>query len=302
LPTFIDQVKTGTALTTTLPGWGEVVSLPWYKSLPLTAIKLVVGVIRVEVEPGQILLLAIIFGGLIWIVKRVLKTENGRLLAVWLGLPVLMAFGISFWIPVLEPKRVLFVLPAFYILLGVGVEKLKKRWLASGLIIFNLVTVFTYYINPVLHREEWREAVMQVEKIALDDSVVVFAFPQPFAPWQWYQEEGLEVVATGTLLVDKETNLDEVLRLVAMKEEVYVFEYLMDLSDPERRVFAWLEDKGYQEIGAVDFNGVGLVHIYKLPRAYTRGVRPLEAGEKYVLPGILPGSNKSAKIYARVGQ
>ena len=69
------------------------------------------------------------------------------------------------------------------------------------------------------------------------------------------------------LLIDENINLDQRLQEAQVKRKLFVFEYLMGLTDPDRRIFSWLENNGFTLIEIRNFHGVGFVHIYERTNA-----------------------------------
>ncbi|OGV91182.1 hypothetical protein A3A66_00995 [Microgenomates group bacterium RIFCSPLOWO2_01_FULL_46_13] len=267
LPQLWQQVLGSRYLVENLPGWQEVVSLPLVKALPLTVGKLLIGRVPFDFTLGKIILTAVMTGSvaiLSWSVVR--KSEQTS--KFWLVVvPLLSVWLFSLMVPVIEPKRLMYLLPIVYGLVALGGK--DKRWggaVLTLIVLMNLTVTFSYYRFSYLKREQWRQAVNFIETEATPDTAVLFAFPEPFAPWQWYESKGVKAVTTQTLRVRKETNLNSLLASLTGYRQVYVFEYLMDLTDPERRVFAWLYDRGYQQREIKDFSGVGFVYLFEWPR------------------------------------
>lgn len=264
LPMFFKQLKAGMGLKENFAGWATAVSLPWAKSLPLTAIRFTIGMIPVELNIFQIVLFSLIFLATFFIIKPVIKSKKIKPILFWLIIPVLLSFLFSFFIPVLEPKRVMFVLPAFWILLGVGIYKHKsKNILISLILLAQIILLGIHMTSPSLKRENWKQAVEFVQDSSHQNKTVLFAFPGAFAPWTWYQQDLVPYYATKTLTVPSISYLDEVIGKSLDYETIFVFEYLMDLSDPQRHIFSWLELHDYTKTEIKDFHGVGFIHIYQ---------------------------------------
>lgn len=264
LPMFFKQLKAGMGLKENFAGWATAVSLPWAKSLPLTAIRFVIGMIPVELSIFQITLFSLVFSSIIYIIKPVIKSKTIKPILFWLIAPILLSFLFSFFIPVLEPKRVMFVLPAFWIILAVGLHQYKLKNILISLILFAQIFLLGIHMtSPSLKRENWKQAVAFVQDSSYQDKAVIFAFPGAFAPWTWYQKDVVPHYATKTLKVPSISYLDEALGKSLDYETIFVFEYLMDLSDPDRYVFSWLELHNYTNTEIKDFHGVGFIHIYQ---------------------------------------
>ncbi len=275
LPIFSLQLAAGGDVQAQLPGWSAVVSVPQLKSLPLVVAKFVFGVLDVEVSWPFIAGLVGIgawFGVVSWQLRKVGRWSWNHpvvIASVWLVLPILGAWLVSFVIPVLQPKRVLFSLPAWYLLVGWLGTQSKVKWGSFGLgllLVINVWGTLAYYRQPQYQREDWRAVQTWVRsRYPATKTVAVFAFPEAFAPWRWYDDDGYSVIATGQLHVDQVPDLAEVLKPVTEYEYVVTFDYLNDLSDPARKVNQVLRSLGYTEVELRSWPGVGFVRIWSKP-------------------------------------
>lgn len=272
LPIFRLQLAAGGEVQAQLPGWSGVVSVPQLKSLPLVVVKFVFGVLDVEPTWPFVLSLAGIGAWLSWLGWQLREGTRWSwdhplvLASIWLFIPVLAAWLISFVIPVLQPKRVLFALPAWYLAVSwLGTQtKTKLGSIGLGLLLtINLWGTLAYYQLPQYQREDWRAVHAWVtERYPATKSVAVFAFPEAFAPWRWYDDGTYPVLATGHLHVDQVADLAEALKPVTESEYVVTFDYLSDLSDPERKVWQVLRNLGYSEVEIQSWPGVGFVRVW----------------------------------------
>jgi len=117
----------------------------------------------------------------------------------------------------------------------------------------HLRPLFIYWTNPKFHREDWRAATNEIP------ANVIFAWPVPFDPYIWYGGKGKGVVRHFP------ANKDEVSKsmgLLGNLSEVYFFEYLQTLSDPNKEIQTWLTENGYVLIKTLNYNGVGLIYKY----------------------------------------
>lgn len=264
VPFFLKQLSVGIGLKSTYLGWAEAVSLPWFKSLPLTAIRFLIGMIRVDLTMLQLLAFGAIFVGLGYFIIKLSKTKASQALLIWLIAPTLFAFVISFAVPVLEPKRLLFSLPALWIFFALILEKFKSNFMLQKIFIaIYAIPLMIHLFSPTLLREDWKSSVDYIQTTATQSSVVMFAFPQPFAPFRWYQDNSVPTVSTGLLTVPNKEYLDEITKDALLYDQVFVYDYLMDLSDPNRLIYSWLQQNGYQEVSVKDFHGVGFVKVFQ---------------------------------------
>lgn len=280
LPTFKLQIQAGGLLRQDLPGWSEVVSLSQLKSLPLVGGKFIYGVLNLELSNFFIMtglaltstsLLAIFF----WFrdKKYRIKINSDSFefqMVCWLLIPLLAAWIVSFWIPIIQPKRVLFLLPAFYLLISSFLMSLKTthlKWLSIGLLLaVNVYSVTQYYVQPKLQRENWRSLQNQItQKYSQSNTVVIFAFPEPFAPWRWYDQGEFQTLSLGYLGSKSEPEVSQQLKTAAEKEIVIIFDYLTDLSDPQHDLIKTIESFGFKSIEVIDYPNIGFVRVYSRP-------------------------------------
>lgn len=281
LPFLLGQFKQGSVVQSVLPGWASIVAMPQVKSLPLVAAKFLFG--AVNIEPSAYFIVA----GLIVLASGAVATRDltkktiasARPLIFWLVVPILSAWLISFVVPVLQPKRVLFSLPAFYLCLAILIDQGWRRvgrlgaWaLLATLLSINLYSTYSYYRLPELQRENWRALHAQIiRQYPKDSSVAVFAFSEPFAPWRWYDDGSYPTVSLGMLGRTDQEKTARMLRPVLNERYRYVlvFDYLRDLTDPENLIPTYLQETGYVERDTIDYPNIGFVRVFSRKEAAT---------------------------------
>src|SRR3989344_3625352 len=267
IPSFWQQLGIGSSLRFTLPGWSEAVSTTIYKSLPLIFAKFTLGRITFANKwfyGGLVSGLFIFFGILFAGGYKKFKSEISQvgLLGV---LPILLAFGAAFFLPILAPQRVLFSLPFFYVLWSIGLVS-RPRLKQVGLTILIGVSLYSWYLyhsRPEFQREQWRQAVSYVENNRTAKSKVIFVFPDAFAPWQWYSHGLVENIAVAPTFTVKETELSQFTSSLVTSDRLFYFHYLTDLTDPSHRSENYLVNLGFFETQKIDFPGVGFISIYE---------------------------------------
>lgn len=263
LPKFIEQLQSGMTLKSEYIGWSTAVSLPWQKSLPLTGVRFLIGMIKVDLNLIQISLFLVLGVGILYLITKAARQMEGKVVLLWLSIPILSAFLVSFFIPVLEPKRVLFCLPALWILMGKGIETLQlKTWKLIVLCALYALPISWHIGSQSMLREDWKSSVSYIEAKANSSSVVMFVFPGEFAPFSWYRKETIDTIATEVFIVEDIAFLNENLKDVLLYDQIFIYDYLMDLSDPQRITHSWLKTNGFKEASVTDFRGVGFVRTY----------------------------------------
>lgn len=313
IPIFLSQLTAGRLVQLNLPGWSEVVSFPPFKSLPLVFGRFVFGVIPVDISIGFVVISVVLVAGLGWLwwqhhknlKSKTTKPQALKFVLIWLTVPLFTAWAFSFILPVLQPKRVLFLLPAWTLLIAI----LVTPWLADfisqlrslpkslkslpkllskppitplpkplvagaillGVLLLNLYGTLNYYAKPHLQREDWRSLHQEIlESYPAEKSLAVFSFPAPFAPWEWYDDGQYLTFSTGYLFVDKVDDLPlELQTAVSDKDYVLVFDYLRDLTDPQDKILSTLVDLGYKHRDTLDRPGIGFVRVYMTKEAAT---------------------------------
>ena len=282
LPMFFQQLQAGQLLRTALPGWQAVVSFTQAKSLLLTIGKFIVGMVSLK---GVIWLvfIAILLSGIAvlmgtWLVDHWSELRQKPhpvkvfwLLLCWLLLPILSAWLVSFIVPVLQPKRVLFSLPAFYLLFAFLVTTTTRRAVTLFCQLFLLVffinvhifALTAYFVTPQYQREDWRSLHQEIiTKYPESNSIIIFSFPEAFAPWRWYDDGSYPSVVTGKLYVRRGDDLS-ILRQATEYRYVLVPDYLRDLTDPDNAILAELEKYGYHEVDRITpKTSLGVVRVY----------------------------------------
>ncbi len=269
LPIFAIQAGGGSWLQANLPAWKATVGGATLKQLVLVWTKFVLGRISLSNK--------LLYYGLVGIASIVpfyagflfFKSERRyRIVWLWLVVPLALAFLVSFMFPAFTYFRFIFVLPAFYLVISLGLAQIKtqefKIILASFMILVNLVGWSIYVLDPNQQREMWRQAVSFIEGNAKVKDIVVFDYPEPFAPYRWYARNKVEAVgvadsiSANSALTSKKTK-----EATKGKNGIYYFEYLVDLTDPGRIVEKTLGEERFKVSKIYgDFVGVGQIKYF----------------------------------------
>lgn len=278
LPFFWQQLQAGQLLRQSLSGWEEVVSFSQLKAVLLVPAKFIYGVSDLELQPFYLASAALVVGFLLislWrsrsLLSRWPKKTAFLFTALLLLLPLLLAWVTSFWLPLLQPKRVLFLLPLFYLLLSAWVEQSKKSWsplvfLLPLLLSLNLWGCWQYWSKAQLQREDWRGLIQQLnQQLPIDRSIALFAFPEPYAPWRYYQEQSFATLSSGLHDLRQLADPQDHFKQISNYDYVVVFDYLRDLSDPDDQLLTIVRNLGFSEILVLDYPNIGFVRIYSAP-------------------------------------
>ncbi len=271
LPKFLEQLEAGQALRISMPGWEKVVSLPQLKTAMLIPLKFVFGVSDLQLNFSYIFLALAIFLPLSYLLYLALKEKNRHLsfFLYVLFLPLLISWLVSFFVPVLQAKRVLFLLPIFALLEAFLITTYQKkhpniiRIFLTSILIINLFSTFAYWNKPKLQRENWRTLNQEiVQKFPKESTALVFSFSQPFASFEFYNQSTYKTFSTGVYYTNQLENPAEIFKDLVNYRYVLVFDYLRDLTDPDDIVLKTVQDLGFKPAGVLDYPNIGFVRIY----------------------------------------
>ena len=274
IPQFIKQLNIGTGLVSALPGWGDAVSTPIVKILPLIFVKFIIGRITFDNKLVYGSISAILFTIFTYLTIKGCKKniKMAKQLLVLLIVPIISAFLVSIFLPILAPQRVLYVLPIFYLLISLGLNSIDNKQVKIGIIgIFLVISSYSNYqcvTNVRFQREQWRQAVKFVESQGNSKSIAVFIFPEAFAPWKYYSRKIVPSIGVASKFVVNQQDLKQSFDRINKSDKVFLFHYLEDLTEPEKQVSKYLIDLGFIEIKKTDFPGVGFISIYEKYIAY----------------------------------
>ncbi|OGM70766.1 hypothetical protein A2975_02655 [Candidatus Woesebacteria bacterium RIFCSPLOWO2_01_FULL_44_14] len=243
LPTFIKQLTGGLGVKNISPAWWNILGKTSLKEIALVPTKFMLG--RISFESDW--LYGVVVAGLgilfFWLLFRARRAN--KLFWYWLIVPAGLAALIGFFVPVFNYFRILFVLPAFYILVAAGISTLKSKWrsVVLGLVLtVNVVTSGIYLVNPKFHREDWRGAVNFVESQKDEGDITLFVQDSQMEAYRYYAPGAKLAGGPDTLKGEFDT--------------IWLMRYVQPLFDPSDTVRQKIESLGYEKQGEYDFNGV----------------------------------------------
>lgn len=284
LPKFYEQFTTGQALRESMPGWERVVSLPQLKTALLVPAKFIFGVL--DLEPTWPFLglggVVVSISGYLLLHKwrRGLRRPSDRqiwqILLTCLALPLLLSWLVSFVVPVLQAKRVLLLLPfwslflAWLISQAAATAQAASTWSArlARILLLALLTIgvwanTAYWTTPALQRENWRSLQTEIStRFNPSHTILVFGFDQAFASWRHYDQGQFPTFASGSFDTSRQPQLAEEIKVIDRYQYVLLFDYLLDLTDRERRLEQLILELGFREAGVLDYPVLGFVRIY----------------------------------------
>lgn len=258
---LVKQLILGIQTANILRGWGEVVGGSDLKNIALLWVKMLIG--KISFDNNYLYGLVIIITSLVFIsafLKFKFKEIKKNYLFYLLIIPPLLGILISFFVPIFLYFRFLYILPAFYLLVAMGIEKysgvFKKVLLAACLIIL-LNCSLVYLFNPDFHREDWREAVRFLDK---QNSLVLFENSEVIAPYLYYSQKSQQA-KPAFKKIPADSKEDISINLNDIKE-LYVVNYLKEITDPSKLLERNLDINGFKKDKSWDFRGVGFITLY----------------------------------------
>lgn len=171
LPSFISSLGVGQFILSESAQWGRVVGGLSLKSLPLTWVKFNLG--RISFAPiwlyGTIVLSLAVLHLKVFSKIR-LSAISHRPLLLWLIAPVVLGLLTAIFLPVYAYFRVLFVLPAYLLLLALALSPLRS-WITHLFLALNLIFLSIFWFTPRFHREDWRSLARD---LATDSAPIAF--------------------------------------------------------------------------------------------------------------------------------
>lgn len=267
LPTFWEQVKNYQVLLKDFGKWKDVAGGISLKEISLLWIKIFGGRISFYPKTFYYAFVIVISIPIVYVILKGALKRHFLPIYFWIFVPVFLCIVASIFFPAFNYFRFVFILPAVFILTAYGITNLKSVKVAKACFLMIVSAFFIqngiYTFDPSQQRENWREAVRYVETKRDYEKLAIFSFPEPFAPYRWYSK-GLIRSAGGIdkLNLDLQMTKKKVEAAIAGKQTVYYFEYLYELTDPNKVVEQIIIQNGYSVLSRKDFVGVGIVTAY----------------------------------------
>lgn len=267
---FPKQLETGLLAADASPAWSQVVGAPTVNNLAITFVKFTIG--RISFENNLIYVLTFIpvalFVSIMFLLSLFRLSRIRTFLIFWFFLPILLSFLIAFFIPIFAYFRFIFVLPAFYIIWASAINNVNIKKLTTTLLLFalsiNLISLSIYFLIPKFQREDWKGATNYVFNQSTTSSIVLFESVNSMAPFNYYNKNRLGAASALSGFSAQEADVYEnISRLTKDKNQVFLFQYLSGITDPDGIVFEEVLKQGFMNTTTRDFPGVGFVYEFK---------------------------------------
>lgn len=258
-PILINQLRQGLIMQSRYPVWQATVGSSRLKAALLLPLKFVIG--RISWQPQKLYLLT---GGLLtlffWLPallplkKSSVNKAKQKLVCSLLFLPPLIALLISPWISVFSYFRFLYLLPLFYLAIGLSKTILSKkifRLLTASLLAVNLICSAVYLFNSHYHRENWRGMVNWLHQDNTQHAPVI-VLSQVNKAFIYYDQQ-----KSNTFYVSppKKPNLSP---KATDQNKIYLVSYGLPIFDPNDKIRKELKAKGLMPKTGKSFRKVGV--------------------------------------------
>ena len=228
LPSFIASLGIGKYTLSLSSAWGTVVGGLEWKSLPLTWVKFSIGRISFDNNLLYTVIMLTVLTIHFLILRRVDWKKYGVLLW-WLIPPVILGLLTAWILPIYSYFRVLFVLPAYTLLLAHGLATFKHKSMLNMVLLGNIIFLMISWATPRFRHEDWRSAA----KLLLADPSATIAMPS--------HEQNAGLLYYGV----EENRIFEPSRQPIVGDKVYYVRYAEELFDGGRLGQANFATSGY---------------------------------------------------------
>jgi mannosyltransferase len=234
IPSFLTSFQLGTRDAIATPGWGRVVGGASLKALALTWVKFSLGRISFAATWLYGLVVgatALLHLSLIRATRRKVQSldrDQLWLYVIWGVVPVVLGLGISLFVPVYSYTRVLFVLPAYILVLALGLSTTSSRAIRFAILAIQCLALGYYWLTPRFHKEDWRALTHDILTYASREVVLPSTRQDPALVYYLPSEK---IRATSEALGEVKTILH--------------IAYVEDAFDPGRRGRTHLSELGY---------------------------------------------------------
>jgi mannosyltransferase len=206
---------------------------------------------------------------------------------LYLCLPILTMYVLSLSRPAYDPKFLLLVTPAFYLLLarGVGAEWLTgdagaspglpvativRYALTAALLLFviaaSVPALKDYYFDQRYARDDYRGMASYVTAAGREGDAIILNAPGQVDIFSYYYEGDLPVYPLpGQRPLDQAKTEETLERIVAQHRHLYVLFWGTEESDPGRFIESWLDEQTFKAMDSW-FGNVRLA-VYAVPEA-----------------------------------
>ncbi|MFZ1241609.1 MAG: hypothetical protein WAV66_19960, partial [Anaerolineae bacterium] len=244
--------------------------------------------------PAWGLILAAALLGLVLLLRQVADRRRAGLalifLLLYLLLPVVLILLLAVRTPKFNPRYLMLVTPAFYLLLGSGLSGLwtwrsgRGRPLAGLLLglalLLSIQSVNNWFSDPAFAKADWRGAAHYAVSHSQDDETIILVSGHAFPVWNYYapSRPPLRLPSFDVLDVNQVLGYDAATTLqaqVAGRSGAWLVSWQDNVVDPVGFVADQLTRAGTEMPVAAQFAQIGLRHFSLPPDAVFSAAPPL---------------------------
>jgi len=261
LPILKQQLAATNVLTKNYPIWEQIIGGVDLKTILLLPIKFVLGRISFEnrIIYGFVAFIStLLYWGVVFtsLTNKPCAKLSLKKFFVYclLFVPPIIGFLISFKMPIFSYFRFFYLLPFFYLTIGIGIEGMKteeRRFkIGSILIIGNLIFSGIYLFNPNFHRENWKAMAnwLYQENKNQKPILIISQIAKPFEYYDKYR--------SSIILINAPSDFNP--RILPETTEIFLVSYGLPIFDPEDKIRTVLKDNGFRLVKGDSFNQVGV--------------------------------------------
>ena len=223
-PLLYQQLINSKIALSNVTNWSLVLGKANIKNLLLIPIKFSIG--RISFHPKWLYwgIAGVWTGFVLFTIKTVLnKTVFIKTVFYLLIFPLILGFLVSFFTPMLQYFRFLYLIPIVCVLLGFGLSgqakfNLRGYVLAGGFLMFSLM----YLLLPQFHREDWKSLVSNLPK-----NKPVYMITASSDPVKYYNNN---LNIKELRIVDYELN-EKQITVIPYTADIYGYDYKKELKE-----------------------------------------------------------------------
>ena len=231
-PLLLKQLANSRLSLSMVSNWTLVLGKANIKNLLLIPVKFSIG--RIDFYPKWIYY-SIAGVWTTFVLFQITKIKNNYLFIYLLIFPLFLGFVISFFTPLLQYFRFLFLIPIMSLLLSRS--NLRGWILATGFLIFSLA----YLLIPQFQREDWKSLASDVKN---KSSVYIV---EASSDTLKYYDPNLKL--NELLNIDK-SNLENEITVIPNTVEIYGYDYKKILKEKNYRL---IKEKSFRELTLEDW-------------------------------------------------
>jgi uncharacterized membrane protein len=253
LPILNKQLGVSSHFFEKYPIWNKVIGGFGLKEIALLFIKFISGRVGFDNKIVYVMVNGIsclFFWGLFALGLKNQKGEAKYFNFLFAGI-FSLALLLSLKIHIFSYFRLFFLLPIFYLGIGLGFQTLSKSWqklAAPGLILINLIFLSLYLFFPSNQRENWKKALAFTQN---EKPNQVLIMSQVSKAYEYYDSNKLNYY----LIANPDYFTDTALR---NNNRIALFSYGLPIFDPQDKIRKKLNKSNYKLIKGDSFNQVGV--------------------------------------------